>query len=83
VEVRTRPAQERLPALPEMSITNEKREVLVRTAHISCGSGTSRNARSVSMGWPSKILPVDPLWCACTSRFQSGSPPLRFQEKTA
>jgi Holliday junction resolvase-like predicted endonuclease len=33
VEVRTRLARKDLPALPEMSITNEKHEVLVRTAH--------------------------------------------------
>jgi putative endonuclease len=33
VEVRTRLARKDLPSLPEMSITNEKHEVLVRTAH--------------------------------------------------
>jgi putative endonuclease len=33
VEVRTRFAVKELPALPEMSITKEKHEVLVRTAH--------------------------------------------------
>jgi Holliday junction resolvase-like predicted endonuclease len=33
VEVRMRLARKDLPALPEMSITNEKHEVLVRTAH--------------------------------------------------
>lgn len=33
VEVRTRLARKDLPALPEMSITKEKHEVLVRTAH--------------------------------------------------
>jgi putative endonuclease len=33
VEVRTRRARKDLPALPEMSFTNEKHEVLVRTEH--------------------------------------------------
>jgi putative endonuclease len=33
VEVRTRLAEKDMPALPEMSITAEKHEVLVRTAH--------------------------------------------------
>ncbi|MGB7495544.1 MAG: YraN family protein [Candidatus Acidiferrum sp.] len=33
VEVRTRCARKNQPALPELSITNEKHEVLLRTAH--------------------------------------------------
>jgi len=33
VEVRTRPASEEGPAMPELSITREKHETLLRTAH--------------------------------------------------
>jgi Holliday junction resolvase-like predicted endonuclease len=59
VEVRTRLAVKGQPALPEMSITKEKHEALVRTANYFLCGGTSGNAHCVSMLWPSRIHPAN------------------------
>ncbi len=66
VEVRTRLAVKGKFGLPELSITQEKHETLIRTAHYFA-SAISRSARCALMLWPLITPPASLPSFACTS----------------